>query len=156
MKSRNVCFLILITLLLSASAPFTGAQSKPNLSGTWKMNRDKSKFERGGPSNISIKFDQQESSLKEALTLTNDGGDRTLNLNYTLDGKESVQSLDGQEVKASAKWEGTTLIIQFRNDEGFSFTRKVTMSADGKTMTMNVRQTNQNGEVNDVVLLEKQ
>ncbi len=156
MKLRNVCFLFILLFFFCASASFTGAQSKPNVSGSWKMNAAKSKFERGGPKNISIKFEQQEATLGETLMLSNERGDQTHNLNYTLDGKQSAQSLGGLEVKASAKWEGASLLIEFKNDEGFSFVRKFTLSADGKTMTMDVKQTSPNGTTTDIVILDKQ
>lgn len=120
------------------------------------MNAEKSKFERGGPKNISIKFDQQGTTLRESLTITNDQGDRTLDFTYTLDGKESAQQLEGMDIKASAKWEGEALILEFKNDQGFSFWRKINVSGDGKTMTIEVKQANPNGSATDTVVLEKQ
>jgi hypothetical protein len=107
------------------------AQSKTNVSGTWKMNAEKSKFEKGGPKNIGIKFDQQGTTLKESLTISNDRGDQTIDLTYTLDGKESAQQLQGQDIKTTAKWEGDALIIEFKNDQGFNFLRKINVSGDG-------------------------
>ncbi|HYP27396.1 MAG TPA: hypothetical protein VE262_11825 [Blastocatellia bacterium] len=120
------------------------------------MNAEKSKFERGGPRSINIKFDQQGSTLNESLTLTNDQGDRTINFTYSLDGKESLQQLEGRPIKTTAKWEGESLVIEFKNDGGFNFLRKVTLSADGKTMTIDVKQSSPNGSANDTVVLEKQ
>ena len=156
MKFGNLCFLLILALCVFSVSQIAGAQGKPNVTGTWKMNAEKSKFERGGPKNITIKFEQQESTLREALILTNDQGEQTLNFTYTLDGKESEQQIEGQSIKASARWEGSSLVLAFKNEEGFSFVRKVTVSADGKTITMAVTQINPNGTVNDVVVLEKQ
>jgi hypothetical protein len=156
MKSKKVVVLLILALLVFAAAPLAEAQSKPNVSGTWKMNAAKSKFEKGGPQNIIIKFDQQGTTLSEALTLTNEGSDRTITFTYTLDGKESAQQLEGQEIKTTAKWEGEALIIEFKNGEGFNFLRKFAVAADGKSMTINVMQTNPNGSVNDIVVLDKQ
>jgi len=59
-------------------------------------------------------------------------------------------------MKAMAKWEADYLLIEFKNDEGFSFTRRITLSADKKTMTMGVTQVNPGGTANDTVVLEKQ
>ena len=156
LKTQKILFLLILTLCIFSWLEFAGAQSKPNVSGTWKMNAEKSKFERGGPKNLTIKFEQQESTLRESLMITNDRGEQTLNFTYTLDGKESVQQVEGQDIKASAKWEGSSLIIEFKNDQGFNFLRKIAVSADGKTMTASVQQTNPNGTVNDTVILEKQ
>lgn len=146
----------MLVLFILSSALLVAAQSKPNVTGTWKMNAEKSKFERGGPSAITVKFDQQESTLRETLTLTNQRGEQAHNFSYTLDGKESLQQLEGREIKTTAKWDGASLLIEFKNDEGFNFSRKITVSSDGKTMTMDVKQSTSNGSATDMVVLEKQ
>ena len=130
------------------------AQNKPNVTGTWKMNAEKTKFERSGPKDITIKFDLKGSSLNEIFTITDDR-ERTLNFTYDLDGKESQQQLEDRPIMASAKWEGDSLVIEFKSDEGFNLLRKITVSADGKTITMAVKITNPNGSSNDTVVLEK-
>jgi hypothetical protein len=156
MKHRKAPFLLIQILFLLSAALIAGAQSSTNVSGTWKMNAEKSKFERGGPSAITIKFDQQEKTLNETLTLTNERGEQTHNFTYTLDGKESAQQLEGMNIKTTARWEGESLHLEFKNNEGFSFLRKISLSADKKSMTMDVKQTNPGGSVNDVVILERQ
>ena len=89
MKSR-ISTIILAALTVCMLTAFASAQTKQaNLTGTWKMNADKSKFEQGGPSGIVIKFDHKDGSLAETLTLTHEGNDRAVDLKYTTDGKES-------------------------------------------------------------------
>jgi hypothetical protein len=156
MKHRKAPFLLIQILFLLSAALIAGAQSSTNVSGTWKMNAEKSKFERGGPSAITIKFDQQEKTLNETLTLTNERGEQTHNFTYSLDGKESAQQLEGMNIKTTARWEGESLHLEFKNNEGFSFLRKISLSADKKSMTMDVKQTNPGGSVNDVVILDRQ
>jgi hypothetical protein len=156
MKHRKAPFLLMFVLSILSPALIVEAQSGANVSGTWKMNATKSKFERGGPSAITIKFDQQETTLRETLTLTNERGEQTHNFTYTLDGKESAQQLEGMEIKATARWEGESLHLEFKNNEGFSFLRKISLSADKRTMTMGVKQTSPSGTVNDMVVLDRQ
>jgi hypothetical protein len=156
MKHRKAPFLLMFVLSILSPALIVEAQSGANVSGTWKMNATKSKFERGGPSAITIKFDQQEKTLNETLTLTNERGEQTHNFTYTLDGKESAQQLEGMNIKTTARWEGESLHLEFKNNEGFSFLRKISLSADKKSMTMDVKQTNPGGSVNDVVILDRQ
>jgi hypothetical protein len=146
---------LVIAMLAISLAGSTAAQTKPNVSGTWKMNRAKSTFANGGPEAITIKFDQQEQKLLETLTITNSGGDRTLNMTYVTDGKPGKNEFGGQEITTIASWEGPMLIIVFKREDG-SFTRKFTMSADGKTMTIAVRQSRPQGDSDDTVFLEKQ
>jgi hypothetical protein len=156
MKHRKASFLLIFVLFVLSLALVVEAQSSTNVSGTWKMNPAKSKFERGGPSAITIKFDQQETTLRETLTLTNERGEQTHNFTYTLDGKERAQQLEGMEIKTTARWEGESLHLEFKNNEGFSFLRKISLSADKKSMNMDVKQSNPGGTVNDMVVLERQ
>lgn len=156
MKSRisTIVFTALAVCLLTA---FSSAQTKQtNLTGTWKMNASKSKFEREGPTAITVKFDHKDNSLSETLTLTTDGGERSLDLKYTTDGKETSQEIMGQAGQTVVKWENDGWLIEWKAD-GRSFVRKLTLSADGKTMTMVVTQSSPDGgNVTDNVLLEKQ
>lgn len=146
-----------ICLLVVLATIGANAQSKqPNLSGTWKMNAEKSKFEQSGPSEITIKFDHKDASLSETLLLTTGNGDGTVEAKYTTDGKETPQEVMGRSAQTSAKWEGDALLIDWKTD-GASFSRKITVSADGKTMTMIVKQSSPDGQsATDTVVLEKQ
>jgi len=155
---QKISVLLVSALTLCLLATFAAAQNKqPNLTGTWKMNSQKSTFERGGPEGIVIKFDHKDSSLAETMMLATGGGDRTIDLKYTTDGKETEQAdLMGAAGHSTVKWEGNTLLIFWRV-ENMSFNRKVTLSEDGKTMTMIVSQTSGDGSsATDTVILEKQ
>ncbi|MBL8188627.1 MAG: hypothetical protein JNK38_11500 [Acidobacteria bacterium] len=156
MKQR-ISVLLISALTVCLMATFVVAQTKQsNLTGTWKMNADKSKFERGGPSGITLKFDHKDNSLAETMMLVTDGGDRTVDLKYTTDGKESSQDIMGTTGQTVVKWETDGWLIEWKA-EGRSFVRKLTLSADGKSMTMIVKQISPDGEtVTDSVVLEKQ
>jgi len=155
-KRQKLTFVPVLVLAVFSLDLFIQAQSKPNMSGTWKMNAAKSKFEQSAPKAITIKLDHQGSAMQEAFTLTNDQGELTVNFTYTLDGKESLQQLEGQTIKSTAKWEGESLVIEFKDDQAFNFRRKLTLSADGKTMTMDVKKSDPGGTANDFVVFEKQ
>lgn len=156
MKSKPAS-VIITAIAICLFAAFTSAQTKhPDLTGTWKMNAEKSQFEHGGPSGITLTIDHKEPSLSETLMLVTDGGDRSVEAKYTTDGKETAQEVIGTTAQTSAKWEGDALTIDWKI-ENASFSRKITVSADGKTMTMIVKQSNPNGEsATDTVVLEKQ
>lgn len=156
MKQR-ISVLLISALTVCLMATFVVAQTKQsNLTGTWKMNADKSKFERGGPSGITLKFDHKDNSLAETMMLVTDGGDRTVDLKYTTDGKETSQDIMGTTGQTVVKWETDGWLIEWKA-EGRSFVRKLTLSADGKSMTMIVKQMSPDGEtVTDSVVLEKQ
>ena len=156
-KFRSMIAAFSLCLLAAFVAIDAAAQAKqPNLTGTWKMNAEKSKFEQGGPSDIIIKFDHKDSSLSESLIATTPNGDHTVEARYTTDGKETTQEVIGGQAQTSAKWEGETLMINWKQ-EGGSFNRQITVSADGKTLTMIVKQSSPDGQSTaDTVVLEKQ
>ena len=155
MKSRT-SLTLLIAAIVCLYASMAGAQTKPNFSGAWKMNREKSKFARVGPDAILIKIDHKEPALTEHWSITTPDGERSFQAKYTTDGKETEQEVMGRTAKTSAKWESDALVIEFKSGEG-SFKRKITLSADGKTMTKVVTHSEGGGEqVEDTVVFEKQ
>jgi hypothetical protein len=143
----------LFTIVATIDA--TAQTKQPNLTGTWKMNAEKSKFENGGPSSITIKIEHKDANLSETLTLGTDNGERSLDAKYTTDGKVTTQEVMGRTAQTNAKWEGDALIIDWKADDG-GFTRKITLSVDGKTMTIVVTQSNHGQSSTDTVVLEKQ
>ena len=156
-KSNVKIVALSLCVLTAFSTVDAGAQTtQPNLSGTWKMNVEKSKFERGGPSDISITFDHKDGSLSESLTLTNDSGPRTVDLKYTTDGKATSQVVMGGQAQTFAKWDGKTLTIEW-STEGRSMSRSFTPSGDGKAMTMIVKQSGGDGQATtETIVLQKQ
>jgi hypothetical protein len=155
MKFRT-CIMMLVALIVCLCASIAGAQTKPNFSGTWKMNPEKSKFERGGPDRIQSKIEHKDAAIAESLTVTNQNGDRTVETKYTIGDKETPQEVMGRSAQTSAKWDGDGLIIEWKTDDGF-FRRKLTLSPDGKTLTMVVTQSRGSGEqAEDTVVFEKQ
>jgi len=147
---------LLFTFILLSHAAFAGAQARPDVTGTWKMNSSKSHFGGHGPTSITIKFVQKDSTLLESLTLGGDDGEHSLDLKYTTDGKEGVNQIGDEAAKTIAAWEKDALVIEWKGD-GRSLRRKITLSADGKTMTIAVHHPDSGGgEVDDTVVLEKQ
>ena len=154
MKLRNIAALM-IAAIVCLCASIAAAQPKPDFSGSWKMNREKSKFERGGPEDLLIKIDHKEPAFVEDWKMTTPNGERSFQAKYTTDGKETEQEVIGRTAKTSAKWEGDALVIEFKSEGGF-FKRKITLSADGKTITKVVTQSGDNGQTEDTVVFEKQ
>jgi len=155
MKSRNLAALM-IAAIVCVCASIASAQTKPDFSGTWKMNREKSKFAVGGPDSLLIKIDHKEPAFVENWTVSTPDGERSFQAKYTTDGKETEQEVMGRTAMTSAKWEGDALVIEFKSEGGF-FKRKITLSADGKTITKMVTQSPKDGEqTEDIVVFEKQ
>jgi hypothetical protein len=152
----KTCLNVFVAVLMLVAVSLVGAQAKPNLTGTWKMNPQKTEFgPNGGPDAITMEFDQKETGLTEKLTLVGGGGERTMNLKYTTDGKDGTNEINGNPVTTVARWDGEALVIEWKG-EGVTFSRKITLSADGKMMTIAVRQTGPGGEITQTVVLDKQ
>jgi hypothetical protein len=76
---------------------------------------------------------------------------------YTTDGKETTMKLPylTGPVKATVKWEGDALTIEGKAEE-FNVRGKYTLSADGKTLTKTSHISTPTGDVDGIVVFEKQ
>lgn len=160
-----LCALLSTVSIVAQTPPAPAAtQTKPaavstkaNFSGTWTMNRQKSKFASEGPDEITIKLDHKDDTLAETLTISGGNGERIIETKYSFDGKESELQIGGDTAKATVKWEGEAMVIEWKAGEGRFFRRKLTLSPDGKTLTVNVRQDRSDGnQGEDLVIFEKQ
>jgi hypothetical protein len=154
MKSLN-CRQLVATLILGCCTFAAAAQTKPNLTGTWKVNLSKSKLTNEGLLNLVERFEQQGSTLRESLTTTKSTGTSTVNYSYSLDGKEIVNLIEGDKVRTTAKWDGSALVLEW-NDEGGTFKRQFTLSDNGNTLTVTAHDASADGETNDLLVLERQ
>ena len=155
MKAKICTFFAAVALLTVVSFSPVSAQDNAKWTSTWKMIPAKSQFVGDGPSSLVLKLEVKEGAVTETLTIGTENGERDFTGNYKTDGKATTQDLMGRTVQASAKWEGDVLAIDFKDERG-GFARKITLSADGKTMTIAVHQTGENGDRDETVVLEKQ
>ena len=145
-----------VTLVLAAALP--GAQQKPNFSGDWKMNQVKSDFGAApAPDTFTRKIVHAEPSIAIDEEQATPIGLQKTSRKMTTDGKESTYNASGADVKATAKWEGNSLlVVSSVPDIGISFNDRMTLSADGKTLTSEVRVDTPQGAVDVKVVFEKQ
>ncbi len=155
MKAKICTFFAAVALLTVVSLSPAAAQDKAKWTGTWKMVPEKSQFANGGgPSSIVIKLELKEGAVTETLTVGTADGERSFTATYTTDGKAITQEVMGRNMQALAKWSGEVLLIDFKDDSG-GFARKITLSPDGKTMTIAVHHNGQQGEKDETVVLAK-
>lgn len=157
--------------LLGTLAQAAGAQDKPNFSGSWKLDPAQSQMGGGGggggggaggggrPGGMGGGGAQDVTITQDATTLrivqTVMGEARTMT--YAIGGAESknpmaMGRMQG-EVTSTTVWEGMALVTRGRatvttpNGEMQITTRESrTLSADGKTMTVETTRTTQMGE----------
>jgi len=136
------------------------AQAKPNFSGAWKMNAAKSDFgPMPAPDSRIDKISHEDPSLKDNVTQSGQQGEMTSDLSYSTDGKETTNTIRGNEFKSTAKWDGDELVINNKgsfNGQDVTLTDRWSLAADGKTITIMRHAISPMGEMDQKILLEKQ
>jgi hypothetical protein len=154
-KASGVVVMCLTLALCGAMA-----QGKPNFSGEWKLNVAKSDFgQMPAPTSMVQKVTHNDPALKVVRTQVGDQGEFTTDSTYTTDGKECINTTRMGESKSTLKWDGDTLVIDTKMDfqgNAVSITSRWTLSAEGKTLTLNQRFSSQMGEGEAKLVLEKQ
>ena len=146
--------LFALTLLAGTAA----AADKPNFSGDWKMNAAKSNFGPiPGPTSIVRKVTHAEPSLSIVEEQQGDQGTQVTTRKYTTDGKDMTFESSGAMVRGTAVWDGNTLVLTSVVDAiGVTFTDKMSLSADGRTLTSAVHIASAQGDLDLVVVFDKQ
>ena len=144
MKSRRVSLAAGILLLFVATG--FGQDSKPNFSGDWTLDREKSELGEGGPGRGrgmgmgSFSITQEGDSLVVKRKVEFQGEERTFESRYTTDGKENVNvGFRGNSTKSKTHWESAELVTEsvMETSNGTRETKEVrSLSADGKVMTV--------------------
>src|SRR5215467_14100928 len=120
-----------LSVLLLAAAAF--AETHPNLSGTWKLNTDKSDTSSSGVTALVADVTHKDPALSYTVKGTAGGQDFEESESLTTDGKPSRDS-HGATVKAH--WEGATLVAEGSDDDGsMVYSARITLADDGKTFT---------------------
>src|SRR5436190_21768498 len=139
---------VLLTALVAAMViPFPArAQGKPDFSGTWTMDAAKSDPAPQGRGGGGGGMGGGTLTVKQTgteLTVTSEGRQGPQTMTYKLDGSPSSNEVMGrggaQTVKSTAKWEGSSLVIETTRDfNGASITTKEVRTLDpgGKEMTI--------------------
>ena len=125
--------------VIAAAANMAIAADKPDFSGSWKMDADKSVFgPMPPPTSMTRTVDHKDPVLSVATVSSGPQGDQNTTFKYSTDGKETTNSMMGNDVKSTASWEGKTLVIKSAANFGgadYKLTNKWTLSDDGKTLT---------------------
>jgi hypothetical protein len=148
-----------VTILVAAFC-LLQAQAKPNFSGTWKLNTAKSDFgAMPAPDSRTDKIAHDDPALTDSVTQNGQMGEVTAELKYSTDGKETTNTVRGNELKSTAKWEGDELVIAGKtsiNGADVTLNDRWSLSADGKTLTILRHVNSPMGETNQKIVLEKQ
>ena len=155
-SARRMC-LVILTMVLGVVL----AQAKTDFSGTWKINAAKSDFgPMPPPDSMTEKITHQDPDLKANVATTGGAmGDMTYDVSYSTDGKETTNTVAGNDFKSTAKWEGDDLVIDTKgkfNDTEFSSQDRWALSSDGKTITVTRHVSSAMGDADMKLVFEKQ
>jgi hypothetical protein len=133
---------------------------KPNFSGDWTLNIDKSNLgPMPPPASMTRKVDHADPALSMTQAIVGGPqGDQTITLKLTTDGKEGTTEMMGTQAKTSAAWEGENLVITMKIDLGgteVKLIQKWVLSDAGKTLTDNTHIVAPQGEFDIVYVMNK-
>ncbi len=157
MKRLSLFLMVLAVLFAATSAT---AFAKPNFTGEWKLDADKSNF---GPMPPPDKFNLSVKHTDPEIEITTDQagaqGEDKSTAKYKTDGSESVNQMRGMDVKSKASWEGDKLKIAAKLDMGgteITLDQTWILSEDGKTLTNALKINSPQGEFEISYVLKKQ
>lgn len=140
------------------------AADKPDFTGTWKLDASKSDFgQMPAPEKMERVIDHKDPSIKIKTTQSTPNGERTMDTEYTLDGKEQKQETPRGTVMYTPKWEGSVVVIDSKrtmNVQGqtveITGVERWSLSADGKSMTVDSKMVAPMGELTMKAVFAKQ
>ncbi len=149
---------IAICLMAFLCALIVRAETKPDFSGTWKQNMDKSPTKSSRLKSYVNKIELQDTNLKVTTTTLGDR-ENTYTRTYTIGKEEKSQDREGDQFATSVKWEGNTLVfetVEKERDATLTSKEVWTLSEDGKTLTKSIHRSGPRGESTQGYVLEKQ
>jgi hypothetical protein len=151
---RTILRALVVCSLLAGTA---GAADKPNFTGTWKMNAAASEFPPGAaPESISRTISHAEPRLLIDEEQLGAAGAQKTTRKYTTDGAKMTFESQGAQVDSTAAWDGDTLVIVSKVPAiGVEFTDRMTLSADGNTLTSAVRISSPQGAIDVKVAFDR-
>jgi hypothetical protein len=142
--------LVLGLLFLTWNSPAL-AQAKPNFTGTWSLDKSRSKFGRlakeAADVKLSLRITHREPELKIIRSGSLNGQGGTQNLTYFTDerGESNPGLLNNSTAQSKTKWEGARLTSRslssvFFNGQSFQLEtiERRELSADRKSLTLSV------------------
>lgn len=148
------CFTVIAVSALALLA--ARAQAAPNLTGVWKLNLAKSDYGPvPQPETMTRTINYNDPSLQISTYQKGANGEATTELKYTTDGKPA----ENKGSKGTAKWDGDKLIVDSVRDlQGaeIKFHEVWSLSADGKTLTINNHLVATQGEFDLTLVFDKQ
>jgi hypothetical protein len=122
-----------------------------DLSGVWAADMKKSRLIGAAPRAMQARIDHQEPELAVEMQMTHgDGSEHRLSFHCLTTGEEVANVLGGVPVRSQSHWAGEELVIESWMNAGgreSHFRDYWSVSADGRTLTMEHRDDDLAGQV---------
>jgi hypothetical protein len=116
------------------------AGNRPNFSGVWKLDAAKSEFGKApAPQKLTTQIEHRDPEVKVHSDITGPQGSYSTDYKWVTDGRENVNTVRGNEIRATVVWNGQTLISNAKttvNGAVLTIVDVWALSPDGKTMTI--------------------
>jgi len=140
------------------------AQQAADMSGTWRLNVEKSSWgKHPKPTNATVTIQHHEPSFEYAGKVgmgqgTETADQRSFQFNGTIDGKEyPVTGSQGQGTAMVKRVDARTIESQMKGPDGKVMeTARTAISADGKQLTRSIKGVGPNGEVSWTEVYDRQ
>ena len=141
---------------------------KPNFSGTWGFNEDKSELGEGGFRGAAVKLmiKQEGNNMSiERVSQRRDGEEFTTTEKYTLDGKECENPARNTTRKSTVTWSedsksltiSSTMVFEREGQEMEMKTSEVlSLTDDGKSLSINSTSMTPRGEMKRTYVYDKE
>lgn len=128
-----------------------GAQDRPNLSGTWQFDSSKSEMHTEKVAGATWVINEDDSSIQ--ISESEDGDSKKVELKCTTDGKEC--KVAGEKGTASF-WYNGPLLVEMETHGDHVTRYRMTLSADGKTLTVDTTSIVPQAPQDDKLVFHKQ
>ena len=139
-------FLVVLVVCFAVRAQ----DAKPNFSGTWELQVDKSDFgPLPAPQAQTTIVDHKEPNLKVTITAKTQQGERTSVRNLTTDGQENTNTVGATTIRSKTRWVEKELVTEatFEAQAGKIQTKdRWQLSDEGKTFTIDRTLSSEMGE----------
>jgi hypothetical protein len=150
----------LLTIVFVVAIAALPAAAKPNFSGSWKLDADRSDFgPQPPPSKMNRTIKHADPELSYTTSQDGPQGEMTTETKVSTDGKEFTNQMMGMDIKGTATWEGDVLKISNKLDLGGNevlIEEKWSLSEDGNTLTSNLLIKSPQGDFEMKIVMLKQ
>ena len=124
-------------LAIAVAALLPAEEKKTTLSGRWVMDAEHSSYGRMPlPKSYVEVIDQKDPVITISTTSEDQRGGMKSFMKLTTDDRESLNEINGNEFRSKSHWDGAKLITTVTGDRGMRMVEVRSVSADGKTQTV--------------------